>query len=224
MRTWRVQPGERSELYSPIGLRLLDEMTGARPIGRVQAFLDVRDGAGWRATDIREVRTPGGVVAYPGLERRADVTGPPRRYRVRLTADFYRPFYPTTPFDGFRFTAFPWNDTNPPRRIPRLPANVRLAPSPGYPFPTFVPVLRGRVVDVAGDPVADAEVRFLRVLQVLARVLSDDRGEFALPLQLAAFGESLTIATVHNLTGQTGQINVILPDDLGKSQTITISF
>jgi hypothetical protein len=223
VRSWRVQTGERSELYSPIGLRLLDEMTGDRPIGRVEALLDVRDGAVWRPTGIPAVRTPGGVVAYPGLERRADVTGPPRRYRVRLTADFYRPFYPPRAFDGFRFIAFPWNDTNPPRRIVRMPQDVKLAPSAAYPFPPFVPVLRGRVVDTAGRLVADAEVRFVQGSQVLARVLSDDRGELALPLQLAAFGTRLTIEAEHRPSGLQGILHVLLPRDLGKSQTITIS-
>jgi hypothetical protein len=223
MRTWRVQPGERSELYCPIGLRLLDEMTGERPIGRVEAFLDVRDGAAWRATEIRPVHTPGGVLAYPGLERRRDASGPPRRYRVRITADFYRPVYPRRPFDGIRFLAFPWNDTNPPRRITRFPQDLKLTPAPGYPFPPFVPVLRGRVVDPAGKPVADADVTFSNLVQVLSRVLSDERGEFALPLQLAVFGVAFPIEAEHRPTGRRGTLNVTLPDDLGKSQTISIS-
>jgi hypothetical protein len=218
VRTWRIQPGERSELYSPVGLRLLDEMTGERPIGRVEAFLDVRDGTAWRATGIQAVRTPGGVVAYPGLERRADVSGPPRRYRVRLTSELYRPVYPSPLFDGFEFQAFPWNDTNPPRTITGFPRDVKLAPAPGYPFPSFVPVLRGRVLDTAKKPVADAEVLFAN-----ERVLSDERGEFALPLRFAAFGPLLTIETVHRPTGRRGSFKITLPAALGKSQTISIS-
>ncbi len=222
MRAWRIQPGERSELYSPIGLRLLDELTGERPIGRVEAFLDVRDvlgGAAWRATGIQPVRTPGGVVAWPGLERRADAGGPPRHYRVRITADFYRPIYPSSPYDGFEFDAFPWNDTNPPRTITRFPQDAKLAPAPGYPFPPFVPVLRGRVVDAAGKPVADADVKLAK----RERVLSDERGEFALPLRFAAFGVPLDIESEHRPTGRHGDLLVTLPAALGKSQTISIS-
>lgn len=217
MRTWRILSGERSELYSPIGLRLLDALTGAGPVGRVDAFLDFFDGKIWRATDIQAVRTPGGVVAYPGLERRADVSGPPRRYRVRLAAEFYRPFYPRPRFDGFKFKAFPWNDTHPPRRTARSAKNVKLAPSPSYPFPSFMPVLRGRVVDTVSKPVTDAEVHFGQ-----ERVLSDDRGEFALPLRFARSGVTLTIQADHRPTGRTGDLPVILPRDLGKSQTISI--
>ena len=222
MRTWRIQPGERSELYSPVGLRLLDDRTGERPIGRVAAFLDVLDGAAWRLTGIPAVHTPGGVVAYPGLERRADVSGPPRHYRVRLTAEFYRPVYPLPPFEGFEFDAFPWNDTNPPRTIVRFPQDAKLTPVPGYPFPSFVPVLRGRVVDPEG-PVADADVKFVvRVDEVLSRVLSDERGEFALPLQLAAFGVDLTIKTGHRPSSRSKDLKVVLPGDLGKSLTILL--
>jgi len=222
MRTWRIQPGEHSELFSPIGLRLLDELTGELPIGRVEAFLDVRDGTAWRATGIPAVRTPGGVVAYPGLERRADVSGPARRYRVHLAADFYRPVYPSSPFEGFEFDALPWNDTNPPKTITRFPQDAKLTPSTGYPFPPFVPVLRGRVVNGAKKPVADAEVKFVQLTQVLSRVLSDERGEFALPLRLAAFGVALTIKTDHRPTGHTSTLNVTLPGTLGKSLTISI--
>lgn len=229
MRTWRIQPGERSELFSPVGLRLLDEMTGERPIGRVDAFLDLREGTAWRPTGILAVHTPGGVVAYPGLERRADVSGPPRRYRVHITADFYRPVYPSAPFDGFEFDAFPWNDTNPPRTIVRFPKDAKLTPASAYPFPSFVPVLRGRIVDAAGKPVADADVKFVKPnpikpdqLDVLSRVLSDERGEFALPMHLAIFGPTLMIRTDHRPTSRGKTIQVTLPGALGKSQTISI--
>jgi len=224
MRTWRLQPGERSELYSPVGLRLLDDLTGERPIGRVEAFLDVREGTAWRPTGIQAVRTPGGVVAYPGLERRADASGPARHYRVRIAADFYRPVYPLPPYDGFEFDAFPWNDTNPPRTITRLPRDEKLAPAPGYPFPPFVPVLRGRIVDAASQAlVADADVTFvLPPATVLSRGLSAERGEFALSLQLAEIGKSLRIEALHRPTGRKGHIDVTLPGDLGKSQTISI--
>lgn len=221
MRTWRIQPGERSELFSPIGLRLLDQLTGERPIGRVDAFLDVRDGTAWRPTGIQAVRTPGGVVAYPGLERRADVSGPARHYRVRITADFYRPVYPSSPVEGFEFDAFPWNDTNPPRSTAQFAQDAKLTPSPGYPFPSFIPVLRGRVVDAAKKPVTDAEVKFFEPPnQVLSRVLSDERGEFALSLQLAKIGATLTIKTDYR--GRTSTLKVTLPGALGKSLTISI--
>jgi hypothetical protein len=217
MRIWRLLPGERPQLYSPIGLRLLDEMTGEPPIGRTEAFLDVQEGAAWRSTEIQAVRTAGGVVAYPGLERRADVTGPPRHYRVRIAAELYRPLYLIAQ-EGIEFDAFPWNDTNPPAQTAHEPKEVKLAPAPHYPFPPHVPVLRGAVVDLGTkEPVADAEVMYAN----LERVLSDERGEFALPLRFAALSVPVTIDALRG--SRQGSINVTLPAGLGKSQTISIS-
>lgn len=218
MRTWRVLADERSELYSPIGLRLLDELTGGPPIGRTEAFLDVEDGAGWRPTSIRPVRTAGGVVAYPGLGRRADAGGPARAYRVRIAAELYRPLYLLT-VDGLEFDVFPWNDANPPQVQTLHPQDVHLAPAPGYPFPTHLQVLRGRVEDGAGLPVTDTEVRMLNH----DWVLSDERGEFALPLRFAVSNVPVPIDALHQRTGRVGSINVILPAALGQSQTIPIS-
>ena len=216
MRTWRLLPGERSQLYSPIGLRLLDEMTGGPPIGRTEAFLDVQEGAAWRSTEIQAVRTAGGVFAYPGLERRADVTGLPRHYRVRIAAELYRPLYLITQ-EGIEFDAFPWNDTNPPSQTAHEPQEVKLVPAPNYPFPPHVPVLRGMVVDGGPASVAYAEVMYVN----LERVLSDERGEFALPLRFAPLNVPVTIDALRG--GLQGSINVTLPAALGKSQTISIS-
>lgn len=218
MRIWRILPAERSELFSPIGLRLLDELTGAPPMGRTDAVLDVQDGAGWRPTALQPVRTAGGVMIYPGLGRRAAAAGPAARYRVRITAELYRPLYRKT-LDGLEVDVHPWNDATPPQVQTRHPQDVHLAPAPNYPFPPHLAVLRGRVVDGSGQPVADTEVRMLNH----DWVLSDERGEFALPLRFAAHGVALPIDASHPRTGRVGQINVTLPADLGQSQTISIS-
>jgi hypothetical protein len=92
---WRTSPSERFELYSPVGLRLIDDFTGRPPIGWIRAQLEISDGGGgWRSAEIKEKRTSGGVLIYPGLERRAEVVGaPPRLYRVGLSAEFYLPLY-----------------------------------------------------------------------------------------------------------------------------------
>jgi hypothetical protein len=213
-------PGEGSELYSPIGLRLIDELTGAAPIGWTRAALDIKDGATWRETDIACARTPGSVIAYPGLERRAEVVGvPPRRYRVRISTEFYRPLYLLTQ-DGIEFDAPPYNDTNPPSPIAMLPWDVKLAPAPNYPFPAHVAVLRGIVIDaIAGMPVTDAEVMVLN----LDRVLTGDDGLFALPLRFTPLNVSLPIDATDLRTLRTGTTTVTLPGALGLSQTITIS-
>ena len=54
----------------------------------VRAQLERRDSSGgWQATDIDVIRTPNGILAYPGLGRQAEVVGQlPRRYRVTLEA------------------------------------------------------------------------------------------------------------------------------------------
>ena len=88
MTGWSKLPGEAQELYSPVGLRLIDDFTGGLPLGSVRAQLERRDSSGgWQATDIDVIRTPSGILAYPGLGRQAEVVGRlPRRYRVTLEA------------------------------------------------------------------------------------------------------------------------------------------
>jgi hypothetical protein len=105
-------------LYSPIGVRPMVEMTGLRRRGKVRAALDISDSSGgWRRTGIQAVVTMGGVIAYPGLERRAEVAGqPPRRYRIRLEADLYRPSYRASS-EAIAFDAYHYNDANPPQVI-----------------------------------------------------------------------------------------------------------
>lgn len=212
--------GEAATTYSPIGLRLVDEFTGDGPLGRVRVLLDRRDDLGlWRATDIKPVTTPGGVLTYPGLERRREPSGQPaRRYRVRLDADFYRAFY-RSQFDGVEFDAFPFNDTTPPQVVAAMPQDELLVPSSAYQFPTHVRVLRGAVVDIAGRPVADVIVS----QGGLERVLTDERGAFALPLRWAQEGVPLPVDAIDQRTGRTGMKSVTLPQDLGMNQQITIT-
>ena len=220
MNLYRVLAGETAVLYSPVGLRLLDEFTGDAPLGPVRAFLDRRLAPGvWEPAALPAVTTPGGVITYPGLERRRLAAGSPaRRYRVRLEADFYRPFYRRID-EGVEFDAFPYNDTNPPQIISSMPRDELLVPASAYPFPTHVRVLRGAVVDAAGAPVADVVVS----QGGLERVLTDERGAYALPLRWAAEGVPLPVDATDLRTGRTGMRPVTLPQDLGKNQEITIT-
>lgn len=221
MRKWRILPGERAELFSPIGLRLIDEITGGAPVGPITAELDIQDGVKWRETGIKAVRTPGGVVAYPGLGREADVNASSHHYRVRITAEFYRPLYLATG-DAIEFDAPPFNDTNPPVPVTKLPLDVKLAPAPNYPFESWVPVLRGVVVDQATlEPVPDVQVMVTNV----EHVLTDDKGLFALPMRFTAMNPTVPVPidALDQRNARTGSINVTLPADLGRSQTIPIS-
>jgi hypothetical protein len=249
MSSHRDLPGEAVELYSPIGLLPIDAFTGRGPIGRVNAFLDAQDDNGnWRPTGIQAVRTPGEVIAYPGLQRRAEVAGQPlRRYRVRLEAEFYQPLYRLNA-DGIEFPAHPYNDTNPPADYPKTPdefpayleavlQRVWLAPAPNYPFPDHILVLRGEVKDAAERPVIGVEVFWGNKETTLTNwpplsgenrrmVLTATRGVFALPLRITDeehTTEKQTIDAVDHRTGRTGNIEIDIPKDLGKNNTITIS-
>jgi hypothetical protein len=249
MSSSSLLPGEVTELYSPIGLLPIDAFTGRAPIGRVNAFLDAQDDNGdWRATGIHGVRTPGEIIAYPGLQRRVAVAGqPPRQYRVRLEAEFYQPLYRLNA-DGIEFPAHPYNDANPPADYPKTPdefpaylqavlRKVWLAPAPNYPFPDHILVLRGDVKDAAGEPVVEAEVFWGNKETTLTigppassenkgMVLTASRGVFALPLRVTEkehTTEKQTIDAVDHRTGLSGNIEIDIPEDLGKNNTITIS-
>ena len=223
MRRWRTLPDERTELYSPIGLRPVDDVTGGAPIGSIRPLLDVSDGAGgWQQTDIRAVFTAGGVIAFPGLERRADAADPARKYRVRIEAEVYVPLYRETQ-DGIEFDAYPYNEADAPQNLAQIqatqPRDLILAPMPHYPFPGHVPVLRGEVQDASGVAVADATV----TQGLSERVLTDARGAFALPLRWVVPNTQVTVDAVHQRTGRTGTITIQFPQDLRTSQTITVA-
>jgi len=217
--TWQPAIAEQMETYCPVGLHLLDALTNDAPLGKITAYLDLRDAGGtFRQTDIPAIKTPSGVVCYPGLERHADVAGlAPRHYRVRIAADFYVPLYLSTA-DGIEFDAYPFNDANPPAVIVHLAQDVYLTPAPNYPFPGHIPVLRGIVVDAANKPIPNALVTQGAPAE---RAVTDSRGTFALPLRLAPQGVPVAIDAV-NRAAHVGTINVTLPGDLERNQTIQI--
>jgi len=219
MTTWVTTPVEGIVLYSPVGLRLLDELTNEVPLGSVQATLDILDAHGnWQPTNIADVRTPSDVVTYPGLERHADITGlPARQYRVRLSADFYIPYYQVSQ-DGISFTADPYSDTQPPANVVEIATDTPLLPAPNYPFASYIPVLRGVVVDANAKPVPNAYV----TQGVTERVLTDSRGTFALPLRWVQPNTAVVIDATDQRTGRTGSIQIQLPGSLGTNQTISI--
>jgi len=218
--SWVQTTAERTKLYSPIGLRLVDDFTGAGPRGRVDVFLEALDASGnWSATGIAAVKSPSGIVSYPGLERHAVVTGlPSRHYRVRLVAEFYVPLYQRNS-DGIEFDAFPYNDEHPPSTMNMGAQDVVLTPSPNDRFEDHVSVLRGLVTDASSRPVPNALV----TQGSKERVLTDSRGTFALPLRWVAANTPVPVDAVDERTGRTGTITIQLPSSLSKSQKIQIS-
>ena len=220
MRAWRVEPAERQHLYGAVGLRLVDLLTGAAPLGRVDPELDVEVAGNWLPAAARILVTSTGIVTAPGLEKHAHpATVPvPRRYRIRLTAQLYRPLYRVTT-DGFEFDAFAYDDSSPPPVYQRAATEVVLVPDAAYPFPAHLRVLHGSVADPAGAPVVDAIV----TEAANDRAVTDERGVFALPLRTAPLGQPVAITATHVRSARTGSIQVTLPADLARSQTITVS-
>jgi len=214
---WREVRSEHSALYSPIGLRLVDDFTGRSPVGRVSAQLDRRVSPGvWALTDIEPLLTPSNTLTWPGLGREWEpASAPTRRYRARITADQYRPEYLQNT-DGLEFDAPPWNDDNAPNPITGGPIDLYLFPAALYGFPTWVRVLRGFVQDTSGAPV----INVLVTVAGVERTLTDERGTFSLPLRWATSGQTVDANDVR--TGRSGSHLLNLPADLQSSVTITV--
>lgn len=214
---WREQVSERNPLYSPLGLRLVDEFTGKAPVGTVHARLERQVALGeWVATELKSVHTPSNVLTWPGLGRQSDPqSATPRRYRVRVEAELYRPSYLETD-DGLEFDAPPWDAWHEPVPITRGPVDLYLFPASTYAFPTWVRVLRGLVEGAAGEPVPNALVH----QGAVEKVLSDERGTFSLPLRWATSGAVIDATDAR--TGRTGAHTLSLPADLESCLTITI--
>src|SRR5262249_42233075 len=115
MTTWDLTPVEVTRQYSPLGLRLLDELTNQPPLGTVQAVADILDASGnWQQTDVRPVMTPSLILSFAGLGRQEIAAGQPaRQWRARVMAEFYMPLYLATD-DGILFNVYPYNDDTPP--------------------------------------------------------------------------------------------------------------
>ena len=206
---------------SPIGFRLIDDLTAAAPLGRVTCVLDARTDAGtWVPSGVPAARSASGIVIFPGLGRtaRRGLSGaPPRRFRARFAAEFYIPLYAALQ-EGLEFDAPPYNDEEPPPGLTGIPQVVVLVPAPNHPFPPELRVLRGAVRDAAG-PVAHTEVSRGNV----DRVLTDTNGEFALPLRLPPRRGAITVDATDHRTGRAGQLVLTLPAALDHSQLIALS-
>ncbi len=215
----RVYPEERSNLYCPIGLRLIDEFTGGQPLEPIGVILEIQDGAAWRVLDTPATVTLGGVVAFPGLGRAAEVIGqPPRRHRVRLTAKRYRPLY-LEKADGVEFDVHPYNDATPPAVFASNPQDTFLLPASSYLYQPHIPVLHGAVVDLGGQPVANALV----FRGQTERALSDENGAFSLALRWVPPNVAVSIDATDFRQNRSGAALATLPASLQQSLTIVVS-
>lgn len=220
MRTWRTLPDERTELFPPLGLLPLDDLTGRAPLGKLEALLDARQADGsWLPTGRGALVTEGGIITWPGLgRRRAPLGQTPRRYRVRVEAAHYIPNYRSDQ-DGVEFLVAPYDDSNPPANPPAVPTAMVLLPGPTYPFPGHLLVLRGVVTDSAGAPVRDAKVS----IGTTRRALSDARGVFALSAPRPLAPATLQLDAADLRTGRVGGQAVQFPQGLATNIQIVIS-
>jgi hypothetical protein len=218
--TFTIIPSERTVTYSQIGLRLVDEFTGRPSLQRVDARLSFRDSGGdWQPLATQPIPSPSSNLLYPGLGRSANAAmAPVVRHRVELRSDFYRPEYLRT-VDALEFDIHPYDDHQPPAVVPDLPRTVLLLPSANYPHAAFIRTLRGITLDTSGDPIANVEV----TQGVAERVLSDERGVFALPLRWVALSGNVVIDAIDHRTGRIDQLTLTLPQDLQQGQTFTLT-
>jgi hypothetical protein len=189
-------------------------------MGRVHVILEAREGANWVDTEIRPAITSRWVITYPGLERRSQGAPVAQHYRVRVDAPYYRALYADPLSPGVEVAVIPYNDDMPPP-VPLHPQDLLLLPGATYPFPSHLRVLRGLVRLVGtGEPVVNAMVRE----GTRERVLTDERGVFALPLRWPAIATpSLSIDIENPHTTNITTHNVTLPDDLAQGVTFEVS-
>jgi hypothetical protein len=215
-------PSERRLTLSPIGFRLIDDLTGAAPVGWVNCDLFVDDGGGWAPAGASAQRSASGVLIFPDLGRsaRRGLGGAPaRHYQARFSAQFYV-WYDQRSSDGYKFDVVPFNDEELPPGLTGVPVTIPLVPAPNYPFPTELRVLYGTVTGAKG-PVANAEVARANV----DFVVTDARGEFALALRQPPLAGPVTLDATdyRSQPHRVGQLTVQLPDALRTGQTIPIN-
>jgi hypothetical protein len=217
--TWVPVPDASRLQITPVGLRLVDDFTGRSPSSSISVTLEAAAGAGWRRVDHPATLTPSGWVAFLGLGRTTDPVGKPVvRHRASVQASGMVPLYgPSPDVERVEFDVHPFDDRNPPA-ISAVALDVFLLPATDYAFPAEVLIARGRVVDAASVPVARALVTHVN----LERVLTDDRGEFALPLRWAAKGTTVQIDAADG-AGHVGSASAAIPGGLRHALQIQIA-
>jgi hypothetical protein len=172
--TWK--PVSRLRVRTKAVVVVLDDVTGQPPplppAMRMQRLL----GPDAVELDWRTTLTLGGAVVFDG-HMDVDGTAALERYRLIVEADAaVRPDRPS----GYVFTV----GANPARWPVRLV--VRLLPGPAYAYQAGVPLVHGRVVELAPErpPVEDAVVAASEDggTTVAARCAADERGSFSLGL------------------------------------------
>lgn len=219
MTGWRLLDNARRTDHCPIAIDLRDEFTGGPMRGEAAISMEVQDGAQWHPFDKVPYRNPSGLYVYTGLGRVPDPAALPQyRVRISVSARGYRPLYRLTD-DHLEFDIGTYNDTVPPALSPILPQVVLMVPTSGYRFAGHVRTIKGRVLDVGGQPVADAEVS----ADGVERVITSEDGGFAVPLRWQDLNAVVALAVQHPRSGRVANANLALPAALSGSNDLTIT-
>lgn len=219
MTQWRIIPAARRIDYCPIALDLRDEFTGQGISGAARLALDIQDGARWIPSGIAPLRNPSGLYVFTGLGRAADPAALPQfRVRVTVEAPFYRPLYRLTD-DALEFDIGTYNDAVPPVLSPVLPQNVLMLPTAGYRYAGHIRTIKGRVIDIGGLPVGDAEVS----ADGVERVMTGPDGGFSIPLRWQAETAVVAVAVQHPRSGRSASANLTLPAALTGNHDLMIT-
>lgn len=223
-------------VFSPLGLSLVDDLTGGRPVGAVRPTLEVRVGKAvnvppakddvWQPTGIRGLFTDSGILAYPNLGRRDKGK---KLYRVKIDAQYYVPLYHGWPGrEGVFFRVTPFDEGSAAALPEPTRATLPLLPRANYPFPGHVPLLAGSVRAASGGAVAAALVEGFEPFDDMetqkkrTRVLADAAGLFRLPLRWGNAKHPTVVAAADPATKKRGSVQLAFPYDLSKPKTITI--
>ena len=219
MTAWQVVTADRRVTHCPVALVLRDEFTGGGAVSEPTLQLDRQVGGNWLPAEVAPVRTASGIYAWPGLGRSLDPAAQPSaNVRVRITLAGQIPLYRPTD-DGLSFAVPAYNDAQPPNASPLMPEVVLLLPGPSYPFIPSLRVLRGRILDPAGQPVDDA----LIVADGVERAISGAGGAFSLPLRWQHLVAAVSINVTHPRSGRAALVSANLPGALARNFDITVN-
>lgn len=240
MTVFQLLGGEERRTYSSVALKLVDSLTGGKLTGKVQTRVEIDDAGSWRPTEGKPIITASGVLIFPELGFRGNpAIHAVTRYRFSIESEYYRPEYQHAN-DGKVVLVHPYNhDTTLADLpgLPRAPKDLLMLPSTAYPFPGYIPVVRGLVLDQATNrPVENAKISASRnnpgsnplTADPVQEVLTDKRGAFSLPVPEAAQGVPLQLINLDINAddvrgGRAGTGLIALPDDQFTNLTILIS-
>lgn len=203
---------------SPIWLRLVDTFSGRPPAGPIDVRIEKRDGATWFPLAATHQVSSSGDVGFLDLGKgRQGQTG---TFEVRVFVASPRTITVSGTGDPFvTVTVSIWSTDNPPTPTPQW---VKFLPAPDYTFGPAVPLLSGRVLDSAGDPVGRTRVSATEIVHgspVVEEAMTTDDGWFRLPLRWSS-GSTQIEAVYGALTGST---TITVPDGLPTTVTLTVT-